>query len=203
MISNAKIVNAFIEVSHIEFQSYDVKRKQILCTSGLAEKVLGYTHEQYNELSKNFYEELVHPDDVAKMHESIEKLLASAQGEIVESTARYKRSNGDYLWIYTRKMVYQRDANDNPSVIITVAENVTEMIQILHKFHEATDKLKFVSWKNSHELRAPVANIIGLLDLIEEEHITSEHNLKVFIYLKETIKKLDKVIHEINNATHR
>jgi signal transduction histidine kinase len=118
----------------------------------------------------------------------------------VETTARFKRSNGDYLWIYTRKMVYQRDADNKPSVIITVAENITEMVDILEQLKEKTSRLKLISWKNSHELRAPVANIIALLDLIEEEHIVNTHNLEVFTYLKATIAKLDRVILEMNDT---
>jgi len=49
-------------------------------------------------------------------------------------------------------------------------------------------------------LRNPVASIIGLINLIEEKNITSEHNLEVFGYLKQTIGKLDEIIRDINDS---
>jgi hypothetical protein len=45
-----------------------------------------------------------------------------------------------------------------------------------------------------------VASIIGLVDMVEEHGITSEHNRQILSYLKEAIMKLDEVIHQINDA---
>ncbi len=55
--------------------------------------------------------------------------------------------------------------------------------------------------KNSRLLRSPVASIIGLIDLVEERGIASEHNKRLFEFLKKAIMKLDSVIYEINDDT--
>ncbi len=201
MQSDSDKLRSIIEVSHVEFQSYDVQRHQLICSSGLAQKILGYTKEEYFKLSRDFYKDLVHPDDLQKVHNNIDKLIHSAKGEIVENTARYRRSDGNYIWLYTRKIISEWDEKGNPSTITTVAEDITDVLQLQDQLREKVEQLEAISYKNSHLVRSPVASIIGLVNLIEEKDITSEHNMQIFHFLKQAIEKLDSVIHEINDLS--
>lgn len=203
-MSNEKdFLKSLIEVSHIEFQSYDFHRHEIIFSSGLGQRVLGYSKDEYYNLSRNFYENLIHPDDWQKMQETIDKLIHSSTGEIVEMTARYRRSDGIYIWIYTRKMVVKRNKTGNPCTITTVAEDITELTLLQDQLREKIQQLESISYKNSHQLRSPVASIIGLINLIEEKDITSTHNMQIFNFLKQAIEKLDSVIHEINDISQK
>jgi len=194
-----KFLKSLIEVSHVEFQSYDFHRHQIIFSSGIAEKLLGYSKDEFYKYSRDFYEELIHPDDIPMVLEAIDKIIHSKNDEIIEMTVRYRRSDGNYIWIYTRRMVTRRSKKGDPWTITTVAEDVTEMMLLQDKLREKVEQIQAISYKNSHLLRSPIASIIGLINLIEEKHITSSHNLQVFIFLKHTIEKLDAVVHEIND----
>jgi len=199
MEPNKKFLRSLIEVSHIEFQSYDFHRHQIIFSSGLSQRVLGYSKDEFYKLSRNFYEGMIHPDDIPKVHEAIEKIIHSSGDEVIEMTARYRKADGNYIWLYTRKLVSERDKDGNPRTITTVAEDVTEMIQLQDEFREKVRQLELISYKNSHQIRSPVASIIGLINLIEVRDIASPHNLKIFTFLKQAIEKLDTVIREIND----
>lgn len=59
--------------------------------------------------------------------------------------------------------------------------------------------LEQFSYIVSHNLRAPVANILGLTNLIEEENITAETKSRVIEGLSVSAKKLDDVIRDLNN----
>ncbi|MBK9014367.1 MAG: PAS domain-containing protein [Saprospiraceae bacterium] len=196
----SKTISTFIGLSHLEYQTYDFFHRKIICSSGLAQKVLGYTEQEFVKLSNNFYETLIHPDDLDAINETVDKIINSSQGEIIENTSRFKKSDGSYIWVYTRKTVIERDSKGNPTIICTVAEDITEFIVLNEQLKARIKQLNEVSWKNSHLLRAPVAIIIGLVDLIEEKEITSQHNIQVFSYLKQAVEKLDAVIHEINET---
>jgi signal transduction histidine kinase len=82
--------------------------------------------------------------------------------------------------------------------IIREAEDVTRLVELQDQLREKVQQLQTISYKNSHLLRSPVASIIGLVNMVEEQGITSDHNLQVFNFLKQAIEKLDDVIHEIN-----
>jgi len=201
MKNESEFLKSLIEVSHVEFQSYDFQLHKIICSSGVAEKILGYTTDEFYKLSLNFYEGLIHPDDKQKMQEAVDKIIHSAKGEIVEMTARFRRADGKYIWIYSRKIVSERDEQGNPSLITTVAEDITLVIDTQDKLREKVQQLESISYKNSHQIRSPVASIIGLINLVEEQDIASQHNLEVFDLLKQAIEKLDTVIHEINDIS--
>jgi len=203
MKNEIEFFKSLIEVSHIEFQSYDFHRHKIVFSSGMAEKILGYSKEAYYKFSEDFFKEIVIPEDRPQVQEAVDKLIHSAKGEIVEMTARFRRADGEYIWLYTRKIVSERDEKGYPSLITTVAEDITFVIDTQVKLKEKVQQLESISYKNSHQIRSPVASIIGLINLVEEQDIASEHNLQVFELLKQAIEKLDSVIHEINDLSER
>jgi PAS domain S-box-containing protein len=201
MQPEGKFLKSLIEVSHIEFQSYDFYHHELIFSSGFAQQILGYSKDEYSKFSRKFYEDLIYPDDIPMMHEAINKIIHSSPGEIIEMTARYKRSNGNYIWMYTRKVVSERDKQGYPCTITTIAEDITKLIELQDQLKEKVKLLQAISYKNSHMLRSPVASIIGLINIIEEKDTMSPHNLKIFNFLKQAIEKLDSVVHEINEIS--
>lgn len=199
MKPGSKFLRSLFEVSHVEFQTYDFNKHKLIFSSGVACKMLGYTKREYFKFSHDFYKELVHPDDQKKAGDVIDKLIASKEGQIFEMTVRARKRDGDYIWIYSRQMVCERDAKGNVRIVIRETEDVTEFIKVQNTLKEKVEVLQAISYKNSHLLRNPVASIIGLINLVEEQGITSEHNREIFDYLKKAIVKLDDVIHEIND----
>ena len=61
-------------------------------------------------------------------------------------------------------MVVERDEKGYPSTITTVAEDITDMIDLQDQLREKIRLLESISYKNSHMLRSPVASIIGLIN---------------------------------------
>jgi PAS domain S-box-containing protein len=200
-LEDPRFIKSLIEVSHIEFQTYDVYHRHLLCSSGVAQKILGYTKEEFFRLSNDFYEGIVYPDDLQVVEENMNKLMHSAPGVIITMTIRMRKSDGDYIWIYTRKIVTERNEKGEPTTITSVAEDISDFIKVQNQLKEKVLQLEAISHVNSHMVRGPVASIIGLINLIEEKDIASPHNLQVFNYLKEAIEKLDNVIYEINDLS--
>ena len=52
----------------------------------------------------------------------------------------------------------------------------------------------------SHNLRLPVANIIGLSDLLNNMDVADKDNQEVLKALSESINKLDSIVHDLNNV---
>ncbi|WP_214072920.1 PAS domain-containing protein [Mucilaginibacter sp. dw_454] len=202
MKPNNKFLRSVFEVAHVEFQEYDLNNHRLLFSSGVAVKILGYTADEYFALSDDFYKKIVHPDDWQKVLDTREKLVHSHNGEIVEMTIRLLRHDGNYIWAYSRQMVTERKANGDIKIIIREVEDVTYIIELEAQLKEKVGKLQTISYQNSHLVRSPVASIIGLVDIIEEHGIIGDHNVQIFEYLKQTIEKLDSVIHSINDTAN-
>jgi PAS domain S-box-containing protein len=196
-----KFLRSVLEVAHVEFQTYDVAHHKLLFSSGVAVKMLGYSPDEYRDLSTDFYKNIIHPDDLEAVEHAISMVCRAKVGEIIQMTIRVRKKGGDYIWVYSRQMIYQKDEEKSICTIVREVEDVTRLVEIQNQLKEKVEQLKIVSYKNSHLLRSPVASVIGLVGLIEEQGITTDHNREVFAYLKEAIVKLDEVIHEINDAS--
>ena len=200
MRQGIKFLHSLFEVTHVEFQTYDLINHKLVFSSGVAHQLLGYPEDEFVDLSGDFYKKIIHPDDYHIMVETIKKIMQSQDGEIIEMTLRVRRSDGYYIWVNSRQMIYQRSPDGKVCSIIREVEDVTKLVELRSELEQKVQQLKIISYKNSHLLRSPVASIIGLVDLIEEHSVSSEHNKQILHFLKEAITKLDEVIHEINDA---
>lgn len=75
----------------------------------------------------------------------------------------------------------------------TLTEDLTSVIK-------QGEQLRNIAFKNSHELRRPVANILGLINVLEMDDLTDE-NKKIIAYIESSIKELDETIKSIAEET--
>ena len=199
MKPGTKFLHSLFEVAHVEFQTYDLYNHKLLFSSGLIPQLLGYTEDEYVELSQDFYKNILHPDDLDKVQQTINALCSAQKGEVIEMIARLLKRDGNYIWVNSRQMVYEMKPDRHVCTIIREVEDVTSLVALQDQLEEKVEQLKAISFRNSHLVRGPVASIIGLIDIIEEKEITSDHNKQVLRFLKEAISKLDDVILDIND----
>jgi len=200
MVQGIKFLHSLFEVAHVEFQTYDLTDHKLIFSTGVVRQLLGYPEDEFYSMSNDFYKNIIYPDDYAKVQETMARIRRAKKGEVFEMTVRARRIDGNYIWVRSRQMIYERSAKGTKCIIIREVEDVTELIELQDELKRKVAQLKEVSYKNSHLLRSPVASIIGLVDLIEEHGIASDHNKEILHFLKESIRKLDDVIHEINDT---
>lgn len=66
---------------------------------------------------------------------------------------------------------------------------------------EQNNRLQSIAAISSHELRRPVATILGLVNLFDKYNTSNPLNSEIIDYLYITTKELDKVIHDIIEKT--
>lgn len=88
------------------------------------------------------------------------------------------------------------------SMLILLAEVLFIVRPTLKELESQNKRLKKIAWKQSHEVRKPVANILGLTNIINKDELSRE-NLQTFNYLQQSAEDLDKIIHEIVDETQK
>jgi len=78
--------------------------------------------------------------------------------------------------------------------------DITDKKTAERKLMSQNEKLRKIAWLQSHEVRKPLANILGLLSLMESQKIHTEHG-HVFQYLKQSSDELDQIIRNIIEKT--
>jgi PAS domain S-box-containing protein len=85
------------------------------------------------------------------------------------------------------------------SVIISVINDVTEKKMFENKIVSQNEKLKEIAVIQSHELRRPVANILGLTNIICNHKVNiDEENIKM---LQHAVEELEVIINKIIEKT--
>ena len=95
---------------------------------------------------------------------------------------------------------YNKIIHNNKEAIIIVSNDITKNIEHLNKIENQNEKLKDIAWIQSHIVRAPLTNILGLIQLINETESVKDKEL--LLHLNQSVQELDNSINKIVNKTH-
>ncbi len=169
---------------------YDEKNKMILDVNAAA-------IDNYQYDLKEFREKKVASLQVEnKLCTEIDENLILSNKEsnfILESLECHIKKNGELLYVVCskNKVMYK----GIKSIILSV-ENLTKEIIHIQSIQLQNKKLKQIAWMQSHVVRAPVARIMGLINLLTQPHSDVDKNHIYEMVLKSSVE-LDEVIKEI------
>jgi PAS domain S-box-containing protein len=194
------LVQGILKVSLSSLALYDFIAKRMSYASGQIMKKMGYREEEFADLSHNLYERVIHPDDKIKLETHLAKLNQSLPGQIFECLLRFQNKEGQYHTIMLRDSVFARDDQGVPREIICSAIDVTHYLRLKAKMDENMKFIREMSFKNSHEMRAPVATMLGLVHLMKQELHSPAAVTEMVNYLEQTVTKMDEVIRDLTNT---
>jgi PAS domain S-box-containing protein len=161
--------------------------------------LIGYTEDAVYKDSGLWFNS-IHPSDISSLVKAI-KTLFSGKEAICEYRIRHKSYN-DYIWIEDRMMPKKASANEIQ--IFCCARDVTQRKKITEEremlIRELSDKYNEMMQFNyivSHNLRAPVASIIGACKLFQLE-LSDEEKDKIHGFVTQTAETLDQLIKDLN-----
>jgi len=82
-----------------------------------------------------------------------------------------------------------------------ISRDITEQHNHLQMIEKQNEQLRKIAWVQSHEVRAPVASILGLLDIFNADDLADPVNMDVLQGLKVAADNLDTIIRKINAYT--
>jgi PAS domain S-box-containing protein len=196
------VLDKLLKVTPVGINIVDLKNNQLIQTSDWVLTHLGYSQEEFKALSQNLFEPIVHKDDREAQLQAYHKLMTDPEILFTECQIRYKKNDGEYVPALLRLSVLEMDENKVPKSALTTAIDITEVIALRERLKEELRKMDIISYKNSHELRGPVASILGLIQLIDYQGWGETISVEIINALKETVQKLDQVIQEINEHSY-
>lgn len=197
-IKKDQVLNKLFKVAPVSIGIVDLETRQLIEASSWVINHIGYTDEEFRELSPNLFESIVHPDDRKTQLGAYQSLMENPMQLFKEVNIRYKKKNGDYVHALARLSVLDLNEKNEPKNVLNVAIDITEIVKLRQQLDAELKKIEIISYKNSHDLRGPVATILGLIQLIDLEGMGSGITLDIIEALKKTVQKLDHVISEIN-----
>ena len=196
---NTKFYRSIIHSAPTPIGAIDIIKNEIIYSSGLAEDLLGYSNDEFITFSKNDFIDIVHPEDRDQLRQLKYCVRNAADDSVISSIIRFRSKDRKYLHFHLFETVYERDFDGKPTKYTFVVEDITETAKLRDELAEKVEVIKKISWKNSHELRVPVAKILAVGELLQSKHISTQYVDDIFHAMFDAVTKLDEVIHEINS----
>jgi PAS domain S-box-containing protein len=145
-----------------------------------------------------FYFEHVHPDDRERV------VLYPDQvkyGTMINWSQeyRFKKANGEYAFVLDKGIVIRGEKGIGLRMIGAM-QDITVLKQNELRIMRQNEQLTEIARINAHEIRRPVASVLGLIQLMNKETI-GETNRELLTYLEIATRELDQVIRRIIDKT--
>ena len=159
-------------------------------------EIYGVAKEDFFHTTEDFRKR-VHPEDLPGADEAMKEIIHATQPKFAQF--RIIRPNGDIRMIQGN-VTCIRDATKQPVRLIGINHDITDQQKIQNKIQDQNDRLRKIAWMQSHEIRKPVANIIGLLNLCDMAKMDIQQH-ELLAYLKVSAQELDHIIKDIIERT--
>jgi PAS domain S-box-containing protein len=164
--------------------------------------VFGY-EDITEEKDLSFWKSRVHPDDCERVLASLDKALKEVSSNLWYEEYRFIKANGEVATVYDHGYLIVDDNNRAIRLVGSMAD-ITERKKkelerelIVKELTKSNNDLKQFSFITSHNLRAPLSNIIGLLNIIEPNSLNEENNV-MFQMIEKSAKQLKQTIDDLS-----
>ncbi len=177
---------------------WDLITNELTWSKGF-EEVFGYSYEEEKH-KPNRWLELIHPEDQEHVVDQIFIHLRDKKTRWKEQY-RFLTAGGVYKAIIDRGF-FVFNAAGAAERMIGGMQDATERLTYISNMEDENKYLKEISWLQSHIVRAPLARIMGLSELLtyNEGQIT---NTELLAHLMDSAQELDKIISAVLTETDK
>lgn len=209
-IENERFIESIATATPYALYLLDIKNNKILFTNSEFDKnVISPIKQGFEKRGLAAIEEYVHPDDLETFREKVTEVL-DCKKEFYSFYGRIAYDGKNYTWINQRFKPFKIDENGKLSQVLLVtidvnkqklteekAKELNEQLVIQNKkLLKANNELDRFIYSASHDLRAPLASILGLINLYERD-TQSDFKEEYIQNIKYSVHRLDEFIHEI------
>jgi PAS domain S-box-containing protein len=171
----------------------DLEQLKIIDVNKAALRQYGYTKEEF--LSLKYYglqpeEDHLHTSDI------LQKVLAENNDAMALGVVRHQKKNGEMMYVEVRS---NRIDHENRKMAVILASDYTARVKSQMALEAQNEKLREIAWTQSHVVRAPLARMMGIINLLKDNNI-QEDELQLFLdHLKNSADQFDQIIREITS----
>jgi len=186
---------------------YDLQEQRNVYTNREITSVLGYEPEVVQTMGTSFFLNMMHPDDLQTvLPKYSDRMKAAQDGEIIDAEYRIRHANGEWRWLYSRDIVFSRDADGQVKQTIGTAEDISDRKKYEQQLKQTNAELiratrlkdEFLA-SMSHELRTPLNAILGMTEALQEEvfGIVNERQINALQTVERSSYHLLELINDI------
>ncbi len=132
---------------------YEPRTMKLIYANRKINDISGYTFEKAKAMGKEFFESVIHPDDLKRILGMYKQFECNSDTIVLENEYRIKNPNGGWRWLRSYDVVFSRDQAGQPAQILGTALDITEKKQLEEQIKKYNLHLEEVIEKRTSELR--------------------------------------------------
>lgn len=108
---------------------FDIVHNKEIFVSGKVQEVMGYTLQELLSMGNDILLQLTHPDDLQKVAEQLEQLVAANNDAVHQIEYRILHKDKNYRWLRTYYVIFKRDEQELPAELLGKTFEVTAEIE--------------------------------------------------------------------------
>ena len=177
---------------------YDIVKDELKWLTGY-KSLFGY-EEDVNRIRNAFWNmQRIHEDDRARVIDEFKALIDHKERNW-SSEYRYYCQDGTFKYVIDRGYLIL-DQNDQPIRIVGAMQNIDLIKQYGVELEMKNEQLKEIAWLNSHEIRRPLSNLLGLIAMLRSSADDPDAYSKFLDYIEQSARELDQTVSKINKET--
>ncbi|MDX2189634.1 MAG: PAS domain S-box protein [Bacteroidota bacterium] len=200
-----KFSSGIISTSPVLICTFDLINKSITFSNEQVKNAIGYSSAEIIAMGSDFVQKLIHPDDIPILLNQIEIIKDKPDEEIVNFQLRAFNKSKSTIWFLVNAKVFKRNEIGLPTTALATLLDISELknyeemlLQINSELKVTNEELDSFVYRASHDLRSPLASVLGLINLLsaEAKSVNESHYLEL---MKKSINKLMEVIEDLIN----
>jgi PAS domain S-box-containing protein len=180
------------QLSPLPMWLYDLETFHFLDINQAAIAHYGYSKEEF--LSMKIHD--IRPIEDSKQTEDF--IFKIRNGMVVnpKNIFRHKKKNGDLIFVeatFSPLIFIEKEA------ILVLVNDITDRLNYVDTIENQNETFREIAWIQSHVMRAPLARLIGLVNLMETEiKDTSIDSINLIEHINTSALELDQIVREIS-----
>lgn len=173
------------------------KNFSVIQLNSVAEELLGYTSQELKgtDLRSIIYCSYFDDRESSPFFENSDAFFTNLTSERFISTIN---KAGELVTVDITISAYRFNTN---KTIVLAARDVRVLLKQEEKLQLHSELFRKIAWQQSHEVRKPLANIMGITDLLLD--VAPSSSMDIYLeYLKEATIELDTIIKNIVDQTY-
>ena len=121
----SKLASKLIEASPAITFLFDTVNNRQIFISGKVLEVMGYTPDELVTMSSNFLLQLIHPRDLESLIQHMQNILYENSNDTTQVEFRFKHKDGKYRWLRTYEVIFSRNGDGQPELILGKTFEIT------------------------------------------------------------------------------
>ncbi len=175
---------------------FDIESLAYLDVNQAAVNHYGYTREEF--LSMTLRD--IRPESELELLQTVLLNASRSTNHYQAGTFTHRKKNGELIKVEITSSALQYSGRP---ARIALAQDVTERLRYLQAIEDQNEKLREISWMQSHIIRAPLTRIMGLVDLLTTTSPDMCEIKQILEFLRLSANELDQVIRDITDKANQ